>query len=106
MAQLTLKANPTFVAKVGIPVAGGAPVEVEFTFNHKTVDQFKEFAERTTREKTPNLDYIMEIAIGWNLEDEFNRDNVTKLLQNYHGAPGAISFRYANELMQAKLGNS
>jgi hypothetical protein len=36
MAKLKLVANPTFRAKVGIPVAGGPEVPVEFVFKHRT----------------------------------------------------------------------
>ena len=103
MAKLKLVANPTFTAKIGIPVAGGDPVDVVFTFRHRTKTQLDEFVR--TRADKPDADSVMEMASAWDLEDPFNRENVELLLENYIGAALAIFRGYVDQLVQAKLGN-
>jgi len=41
MAKIKLIPEPTFTAKVPVPVPGGKPVEVEFTFLHRKRDEVK-----------------------------------------------------------------
>lgn len=104
MAKFNLVANPTFKAKVGIPVAGGEPVEVEFTFKHRTKTALEEFI--ATREKQGDVETFMEMVSGWGLADEFNKENVTVLLENYIGAALETFRVYLDQLVQARLKNS
>ena len=103
MAKLSLVANPTFHAKVCIPVAGGDPVEVVFSFKHRTKDELDEFIK--TRADKPDLDSFMEMIVGWNLEEEFNTENVETLLQNYVGTALATYRVYIDELIGARVKN-
>lgn len=116
MSTVKLKANPTFHEKVGIPIHGGDPVDVDFEFKHRTRTEFaafcKELDEKTaasnTAEEIVDADvwYVMQTVAGWELTDAFNTENVKMLLQNYQGAAGAIAQKYTSSLMQVKLGNS
>lgn len=101
MAKLSLKANPTFKAKVGIPVAGGEAVEVEFTFKHRTRDDLNAWL----KESKDDVTGILEMAEGWDLAEPFDKENVELLVQNYIGAPKALIEKYLDELYQAKLKN-
>jgi hypothetical protein len=103
MAKLKLMADPTFKAKVGIPVAGGEPVEVEFTFQFRTTVEFDALINKHV--DTTNLDYIMDIAQGWENDEPFTRENVEIFLSNYWAAAREIAIAYARELNQAKVGN-
>jgi hypothetical protein len=103
MAKLTLKAPPTFCAKVGVPVPGGAPVPVEFTFRHRTKTELENFM--SSREGVSDLDSIMEMVEAWDLEEPFDRDGMAALLENYAGAALAIYVGYVDELLQAKRKN-
>lgn len=101
--KLSLVANPTFKAKVAIPVPGDKAVDVEFTFKGRNREAFKTYiASMDGRE---DVDLIMDAASGWDLEDAFDRDNVEKLTQNYMGSARAIFDKYVGELTQARLGN-
>lgn len=101
--KLKLKANPTFTASVGIPIPGGEPAPVVFTFRHRTKAEHEKFV---TESKTlPEVDYVLAVAEGWDLEDAFTRENVELLLENYHRAGAAIAIAYTKELLSAKLGN-
>lgn len=103
MAKLTLVANPTFKAKVGVPVAGSSPVEVEFVFKHRTKTALDEFIK--SRADKPDAESFLAMVDGWNLDDEFNAENVELLLQNYIGTALATYRVYVDQLVQARLGN-
>ena len=103
MAKLTLTASPTFLAKVSIPVPGGKASPVEFKFKARAKDEFKSFLESLS--DMEDVDAIMEIAMGWELDDAFNEDNVEKLVQNYVGSARAILEKYISENSGARLGN-
>lgn len=103
MAKLTLKANPSFQAKVAIPVAGGASVDVLFTFRHRTKTELIEFV--TSRQDKSDEETFLEMVTGWDLEDGFTPENVALLLENYIGAALAVYEAYKAELIKAKAGN-
>lgn len=106
MAKLALLANPTFRAKVPIPVAGAAPVLVEFEFKHRTFDQMQEWSTGKEAKDRSNLDTVMGCALGWfEMDVEFSRENVATFLQNYIAAGGVIVETYMRELGGARLGN-
>lgn len=103
MAKLSLLAAPTFSAKVGIPLAGGAVVEVEMTFKHRTKDALDEFMQ--SRAGKSDVETFLDMVQGWELDDEFGKESVERLLQNYIGAGLATYRKYIDELVQAKLKN-
>ena len=47
----------------------------------------------------------MEICQGWELPEEFNRDNVITLLENYARAFDSISSAYTREMMAIREKN-
>ena len=102
-AKLSLTASPTFKSKVSIPVPGNKATEVEFTFKGRTRQQFKDFIESLT--DRDDVDVLMDIASGWELEEAFDKDNIELLAQNYIGAPKAVIDKYLSELTAARLGN-
>lgn len=101
--MLCLKANPTFKAKVGIPVPGGEPVQVEMEFRHRTRDELVKFLESSADMNDDEA--VMAVITGWGLDDKLTRENVHRLTQNYYGAGRAIVDKYLAELTQARLGN-
>jgi hypothetical protein len=106
MAKIQLVAAPTFKAVVDIPVPGGKPAGVQFTFKARTKAAFKEFLDSLTDDgNQEDPDVIMSIASGWELDDPFDRDNVDKLVQNYIGSSRAIIEKYITELTAARAKN-
>jgi hypothetical protein len=103
MASLKLVANPTFKAKVSIPVAGSAPVVVEMTFRHRTKTALDEFI--SSRGETKDTDTFLAMVTAWDLTDEFTPENVGTLLENYIGTALAAYRVYIDELVQAKAKN-
>lgn len=103
MAKLSLVAKPTFSAKVQIPVAGDKAASVQFTFKGRTREAFKAFVESLTDRE--DVDVVLDIASGWDLDEPFEKLNVELLLQNYLGAARAIIETYINELTSARVKN-
>lgn len=103
MARLSLKPNPTFQAKVAIPVPGAEPVEVEFTFKHRNRAELKAFADSMTDRE--DVAIIMDMASAWELADAFTAENVAMLVANYFAAPRVIFNSYIEELTKAKEKN-
>lgn len=103
MAKLKLTPNPTFKAKVAIPVPGSAPVPVEFTFRHRSKSEAEAFVADGDRPLDASA--VMDMAIAWELDDEFNAENVERMLENYLGSALAIFSTYVKELRGAREKN-
>ncbi|WP_426287548.1 phage tail assembly chaperone [Luteibacter sp. E-22] len=104
MAKIKLDPNPTFSAPVSIPVHGGEPVAVSFTFRHRTRSAW----EAWLKDELPGMedaDVIRALACGWELDDEFTRENIERLLENYGGANMAVFNAYERELSGARVKN-
>jgi len=106
MSKFSLIPNPTFSVTASIPRAGAEDGMLTFTFRHKTLEELRAMdaklqksAEGKKALNEPQADYLMEIVDGWALPDEFNRDNVVVLLQNYPRAFDSIGLAYTKELM-------
>jgi hypothetical protein len=103
MAKLKLIADPKFPARVDIPVAGSEPVTVEFTFKHRTKKQLGEFM--ASRSGKTDVECILEMCSGWEMDDLFDAYNVELLIENYGGAALAIYRTYLDQLTKVKAGN-
>jgi hypothetical protein len=95
-----LDPNPTFDALVAIPVPGGSKADVKFTFKHRSKTELEEFL--SSNQSMDDTALVNSIATGWELDDEFNDENIGRLLNNYIGAGMAIYTKYLEELYQAK----
>lgn len=103
MAKLVLQPNPRFKGKVAIPCTEEEPATVELIFKHRTRSAFVEFWHTRTGES--DLDIVMDIVSGWDLEEEFNHDNVGKMLENYFCAAETIVNAYGDLLKEGKTKN-
>lgn len=103
--KLTLKAKPTFTAKVQIPVPGEEAAEVNVTFKHMTRDELEAFSTSESAKDRTDVQTVLEIATGWDVDAPFTPESVKEFCQNYHGAARAIVTKYMAELTQVRLGN-
>ncbi|WP_196615400.1 phage tail assembly chaperone [Citrobacter freundii] len=106
MTKFSLIPNPTFSVTASTPRAGAEDGKLTFTFRHKTLEELRTMdvklhktAEGKKAVIEPQADYLMEIVDSWALPDEFTRDNVIVLLQNYPRAFDSIGMAYTKELM-------
>ena len=103
MAKLKLDPNPTFDASVNVPVPGSDPVPVRFTFKHRSrsacMEWFKAAADKS------DVDILLDVASGWELDDAFTRENVERLCDNYAGTGFAVMDVYLKELRGERVKN-
>ena len=103
MAKISIDPNPTFTAQVPIPVHGGDPVMVGFTFKHRTLDEMAEWVGN--RGGKADVDAVLDMVDGWEFAEEFTPEAVASLLQKRIGASLSIFTVYTREIYQAKLKN-
>jgi len=101
--KFVLTPNPTFKATVMIPVPGESAAPVEFTFKHKTRDQYNEYM--ASIEGKSYAEIVMDIASGWDLSDPFDKDSIEKMTQNYIGSGMVVFDTYVQELTAARTKN-
>lgn len=103
MAKLRLNPDPTFTAKVGIPVAGGEPADVVFTFKHRSRSALIAWTEECADKPDPEV--VAEMVIGWDLDDAFTPENIARLCDSYPGAGPAIYVAYLGEIRGGRAKN-
>lgn len=105
--KFTLNPAPTFEAPVPIPVPGKGPVDVVFTFKYRDSEEAKAFAKNAGKDKKrSDVDHMMEIVTGWDIEDaEFNKKNLALLFKRYPTAAMAIQAVYFAELAGVRRKN-
>ena len=96
MKKFSLDPNPTFRFNVAIPVPGEKVSDVVFIGRHKSKRDVNELFERG--KSLSDVDLVMEITCGGELDDPFDRENVTRMVENYIGSTGAIFQTYIREL--------
>lgn len=94
--KFSLQPKPTFKALVKIPRAGDVDGELTFTFKHRPLDDLA--ALEKLDDKTA-IDFILDITEGWALPEEFTRENLDVLMQNYPASMRAITETYYRELL-------
>ncbi|MES2972388.1 MAG: phage tail assembly chaperone [Pseudomonadota bacterium] len=97
MAKLTLTAAAVFKAVVEVPLHGGATGDIEFQFKHRKRDDLDKFIKAAAVPGRDEVETMLEMASGWDLEDPFNRESIETLLQNYIAAGGVVFNRYIEE---------
>jgi hypothetical protein len=103
MAKLNLTPNPTFKAKVGIPVPGKGATDVEFTFKWRTAAEAEQWYEDT--KELRDVELIPTMATAWELDEPFDEENIARLCSAYMGAAVAITRTYVAELRGARAKN-
>ncbi len=105
MAKLKLLpvAKPTFNAVTSIPVPGGAAVDLGLRYKWRTRDELKSWIESLTDKS--NVQIMLEMLDGWELEDAFTEEILAKFDQEFPGACNAIYVKYLSESSGAKSGN-
>ena len=124
MAKFSLKVDPTFKTKVGLHVPGQGEVQVQFEFKGRSRSELAELSKEMARaaQDAPDMTdadpeeavqqtiaresrLVMSVAVGWELDDDFNEENVRRLLQKCPRSADAILKKYLQEVSQAQLGN-
>lgn len=121
MTEVRFQPEPTFQAPVKIHVPGEGEKEMRWTYKFRDVDEVAAFhrkwtlpfAETNPGKKKPkankkefdSLGYVMDMACGWELDEEFNRANLETFFRNYPTAAKKVVATYFEELAGARLKN-
>lgn len=126
MAKIRIAQNPTFKALVSIPIVGGEPEKIEFTFKYRDrlglaalFDEWnlKRDETRTALGDSPTLSEIVaadteqqsqqikDLVVGWGFDDKFDDKSIQALVTSCQGAAEAVVNAYQNAFNQARLGN-
>lgn len=124
--KFSIKRDPTFTTTVNLPAPGQAPVPVSFTFKWmdreslaKFHDERKAFAEAFFEKAKAGaanaeiakmaVDFevpqLKSIIVGWDIEEEFNDENLRALVESGSELPGAIVNGYLEAYHAAREGN-
>lgn len=130
MAKIKLGARPkSFKRVVKVPMLDGTEGTVEVVYKYRTRSEFGRFIDEITeaagvkskpatdddgkfsfadlmdRTKESNAEYILKVAEGWNLDEEFTLENVSVLCDELPGAAAAIMENYRLAVTEGRLGN-
>lgn len=126
MAKIRIAQNPTFQAFVSIPIVGGEPEKIEFTFKYRDrpglaalFDEWnlKRDEARTALGESPTLSEIVaadteqqsqqikDLVVGWGFDDKFDDKSIRALVTSCQGAAEAVVNAYQSAFNQARLGN-
>lgn len=119
--------NPpkSFLAPVIIPVfEGSEQINIRYTYRRKTeyaqlMDAFTKEIQKPKKQTEKantmhevvmdtingNVDFVLKIAEGWDLSDEFNPSSIAQLDDEYPGAIKAIIDTYEKALFEGRVKN-
>ncbi|WLH49745.1 phage tail assembly chaperone [Pseudomonas tolaasii] len=126
MAKFKLIQKPTFKAPVMIQRAGYSAEKVEFEFKYldrtALADLYTGWNERhdelskqlgdmdlkafTAAQIALQADQLLDVVVGWDIEEKFTPENVRILVNSINSAPKAVLNAYAEAFSEARLGNS
>lgn len=104
-AKISIVADATFVAPVSIHRPGKDAVDIDFTFKHRTKPELDKFRKEMEVKKPGDVEYVMLLASGWELDEDWSKKNLATFFSNYHTAAIAITQVYFEELRGAKRKN-
>lgn len=100
--KLTIGAMPDFKLPVKFKLPDGNEASIVFTVKHK---KSSEIQELYSRESMKDFEFIKEIATNWDLEEEFNEENVSVLVDYYPAAALALMGSYLGALAGQRVKN-
>lgn len=102
--MLKIKANPTFQAKVQIPTYDDGMEEISVEFKYMTVKELSKYISELP-EKT-DVQIMTDIIVGWSgVDGDFNKENVEKILDTFHGFSRAVWAAFLETLTQVRAKN-
>lgn len=125
MAKIVLGSQPkNFKRIVKIQLLNGETADLEISYKYRTRTQYAELLDKLIGKETPqqnqpnktlaqvfkesdqaSVAYILDIADGWDLADEFNKKNVAALIDEHAGAGAVIGEEYRIALLEGRTKN-
>ncbi len=124
MAKFSLASAPkTFKRKVTITLLDDSTADIELTFKYKTRTEYAKLLDEVMKQdkvddnKTESavdifkrlgagtVEFLMKIVEGWDLDDEFNKSNVSELIDKFPAAANEITEAYRIAILEGKSKN-
>lgn len=101
--KFNLSRLPDFKLPVSFTMPNGVDAEIVFTVKHRSTTEMQELYGKADMLK--DIDYIKEIVSGWDLDEEFNDENVLQLIQLFPGVVLKVSAAYMSALVGQRVKN-
>ncbi len=101
--KLTFRPDPTFPRKVVVELPSGDTDEIEFTFRHRTGKEAKALDEGLSGRDW--ADVLLDLAVGWEFAEPYDREHLDEFCNNYPKAAPAIYRQYVQALLVEKAKN-
>lgn len=94
---------PDFKLPVKFVMPNGEEAEIVFTVKHKTALEIK--AMYDSEQKTTDEDFIGQLVSGWDLEEEFNKENANILIDMFPAVAMELTRTYLGALAGYRVKN-
>ena len=124
MAKFSLASAPkTFKRKVTITLLDDSTADIELTFKYKTRTEYAKLLDEVMKQdkvdesKTESavdifkrlgagtVEFLRKIVEGWDLDDEFNKSNVSELIDKFPAAANEITEAYRIAILEGRTKN-
>lgn len=101
--KLTIGPLPDFKLPVKFAMPNGEDQTIIFTVRHRKTSEIHE--RYTSDTPMSDVEMITFLASGWNLDDEFNEENIKQLLDYYPATAIGLTSSYMKALAGQRVKN-
>lgn len=101
--KLTLGALPNFKLPVKFTMPNGEEAKIVFTVKHVKANEIQDLY--ASENAISDVEMITKLAVGWDLEEEFNEENVKELISYFPASALALTGTYLAALAGQRVKN-
>lgn len=101
--KLTLGALPDFKLPVKFTMPNGEEAKIVFTVKHVKANEIQDLY--ASENAISDVEMITKLAVGWDLEEEFNEENVKELISYFPASALALTGTYLAALAGQRVKN-
>lgn len=101
--KITLGRLPDFKLPVSMTLQNGETGDMCFTVRHLKASELQEMMQQ--EKPVSDVEFIKTIASGWDLEEEFNDENIAELLSLFPMAAASMMEAYTSAMIGARAKN-
>ena len=94
--KVTLGKLPNFKLPVDYVMPNGEEARIVFTVKHRKTSEIQSMYD--SNEPVSDHEMITALAVGWDLEEEFNKENIEELLDLFPGIALSLTGHYMRAL--------
>lgn len=101
--KLTLGALPNFKLPVKFTMPNGEEAKIVFTVKHVKANEIQDLY--ASENAISDVEMITKLAVGWDLGEEFNEENVKELISYFPASALALTGTYLAALAGQRVKN-